>query len=477
MQKTDLRKIKSLWSKCLASLKDAFSEEEFKNWFSVIEPVAFEDDYLYLSVPTTYYYEFIDTHYSTELLLIIRKMFGQNTKIRYKVNIANKQAITSEAHDRAITQNRDQRAPIVLNQIGDRQLPNPLIVPGIQQVNIPSQLKEDYNFDTFVEGSCNKFARSAGYAVAQNPGKTSFNPLLIYSSVGLGKTHLVHAIGLETKKLHPEKVVLYISADQFLRQYTKSCENKTTNDFLQFYLLVDVLILDDIQILEGKKATQEVFFQIFNWLHQSGKQIIITADKAPSNMLGFEERVLSRLKWGLNAELTVPDVATRIDIIKRKMAGQSNVQIPEQVIEYLAYSVSSSVRELEGALISLQAHAILSKTDITMDLAREIVGKFVKANTREITVGYIQKVVCNYYNLTLEEFNSRSRKNNIVTARHVGMYLARKLTKASLTSIGTQCGGKDHATVLHACKTIETNCSVDKNFAKSISDIEGRILK
>ena len=476
MQKIDTQRLKELWKQCLDTLADVYSKEEFEAWFTKIVPKNYEVGYLYLYVPTMYFYEFIEMNYSSDLLLIIRRFFGQATKIRYEVGITENQSITSDSHDRQLTQNPKQPAPVVLNRIGDTPLPNPFIIPGLQQVKIPSQLKENYNFDNFVEGQCNKFARSAGYAVAKNPGKTSFNPFLIYSSVGLGKTHLAHAIGIETKRLHPDKVVYYVSADQFLRQYTKSLEAKTTNDFLQFYQLIDVLIIDDIQILEGKKSTQEIFFQIFNWLHNSGKQIIVTADKAPSAMNGFEDRVLSRLKWGLNAELTVPDVKTRINIIKKKMDSDGNPKMPEEVIEYLAYSVGTSVRELEGAFVSLQAHAILSKSEITIDLAREIVSRFIKSNTREISIEYIQKIVCNYYNLSMEQLLSRSRKGEIVTARHVSMYLARKLTKASLFSIGSQCGGKDHATVLHACRSVENNCHTNQAFAKCLSYIEKKII-
>ena len=477
MQNTDKNKLKKVWDECLKILTDIIPKEEFAVWFSDITAVKYEDNFLYLEVPTSYYYEYIEAHYIDELGRTIRRVFGSYTQLRYMIRITDANLMTMNSVNHSVVENAPQQAPVILNNPDIKELPNPFIIPGIKPIKVESQLKENYTFENFIEGSCNKFARSAGYAVAQNLGKTAFNPLLIYSPVGLGKTHLVHAIGIEIKKLHPEKTVLYIGADQFIRQYVKSVQDNTTNDFLQFYqMMIDVLIIDDIQYLEKKQGTQDIFFQIFNWLHSLGKQLIITSDKAPADMVGFEERVLSRLKWGLNAELQIPDVQTRIDIIKKKIENDGNISMPDEVIEYLAYSVNTSIRELEGALVSVMAHATLSKQDITIDLAREIVDKFVKSNTREITIEYIQKMVCNYFNISMEQMLSRSRKGDIVTARHISMYLARKLTKSSLVAIGDKCGKKDHATVLHACKSVENSCQIDKNYRKNVEDIEKKII-
>ena len=471
-----MNKLKEKWNQCLDILKDIIPADEFKIWFSETVPDRFEDNYLYLKVPTNYYYEYIEAHYVDELIRTIRRIFGQSTNLRYMTQVTESGKMTVTSFNRTVAENMPQSGPMILNNLNGN-LPNPFVIPGIKHVKVESQLKENYTFDNFVEGTCNKFARSAGYAVAQNPGKTSFNPFLIYSPVGLGKTHLVHAIGMEIKRLYPEKTVLYISADQFLRQYVKSVKEHSTNDFLQFYqMMIDVLIVDDIQFIENRQGTQEIFFQIFNWLHSSGKQLIITSDKAPADMSGFDERVLSRLKWGLNAELQNPDVQTRMDIIKRKLENDGNIYMPDEVIEYLAYSVNTSIRELEGALVSVIAHATLSKKEITIDLAREIVDKFVKSNTREITIEYIQKTVCNYFNITIDQLLSRSRKGDIVAARHISMYLARKLTKNSLVTIGEKCGKKDHATVLHACKSVANSCEINKDFRRNVEDIEKKIV-
>lgn len=477
MQSKTTYKLESVWQECQSILKDIIPEDEYRIWFSEITAVKYENDFLYLSVPSTYYYEYIEAHYLDELIRTIRRVISPSTKLKYMTKVTGVNTMTMTSLNQTIVENFPQKAPVIVPNPDIKELPNPFIIPGIKPIKVDSQLKDEYNFDNFVEGSCNKFARSAGYAVAQNPGKTAFNPFLIYSSVGLGKTHLAHAIGIETKKLHPEKTVLYISADQFLRQYVKSAQDKTINEFLQFYqMMIDVLIIDDIQFIEGKAGTQEIFFQIFDWLHSAGKQIIITSDKSPANMAGFEERVSSRLKWGLNAELLMPDVQTKIKIIKKKIENDGTAYMSDEVIEYLAYSVNTSIRELEGALISILAHSTLSKSEITIDLAREIIDKFVKSNHHEITIEYIQKVVCSYFNISMQEMLSRSRKGEIVTARHISMYLARKLTKNSLMAIGEKCGKKDHATVLHACKMVSCSCQTDKNYRKSVEDIEKKLI-
>ncbi len=477
MQSKTTYNVENVWQECLSILKDIIPEDEYRIWFSDITAVKYEEEFLYLSVPSNYYYEYIEAHYLDELIRTIRRVISPSTKLRYMAKVTGTDMMTMTSLNHTTVENFPQNAPLILNNPDLKELPNPFIIPGIKPIKVDSQLKDEYNFDNFVEGPCNKFARSAGYAVAQNPGKTAFNPFLIYSSVGLGKTHLAHAIGIETKRLHPEKTVLYIGADQFLRQYVKSAQDKTTSDFLQFYqMMIDVLIIDDIQFIEGKAGTQEIFFQIFDWLHSAGKQIIVTSDKSPADMAGFEQRVLSRLKWGLSAELLMPDVQTKINIIKKKIENDGTAYMSDEVIEYLAYSVNTSIRELEGALISILAHSTLSKSEITIDLAREIIDKFVKSNRHEITIEYIQKVVCSYFNISMQEMLSRSRKCEIVTARHISMYLARKLTKNSLMAIGEKCGKKDHATVLHACKMVSCSCQTDKNYRKSVEDIEKKLI-
>jgi len=364
--------------------------------------------------------------------------------------------------------------PIDLNRGKSRDIPNPFIIPGLKKIKVQSQLVDTYSFDNFVEGDCNRLARSAGYAVAENPGKTSFNPLYIYSNVGLGKTHLAHAIGLQVKQNFPNKTVLYVTVEQFTVQYIESVRNNNQNDFVHFYQMIDVLIVDDIQFLAGKEKTQDVFFHIFNFLHQKSKQIIIASDKPPVEMKGMEPRLLSRFKWGLAADLQMPDLETRIAILQKRVYNDG-IEIPYEVLEYLAYSITNNVRELEGALISIMAQSSLNRKAITLDLARNMIDKFVKSTTREISIDYIQKIVCDYFNLPVDIINSKTRKREIVQARQLAMYFSKKHTKSSLATIGLHCGNKDHATVLHACRTINNLVETDKQFRTYVEDLDKKI--
>lgn len=464
----------SIWAKCLQFIKDNISDDEFNVWFKDLKAVALKDNTLTLKVPSQFYYEYIESHYIQILRAAIVKEIGTEAKLLYTYDISNTPT-TLPSNNKDYRENPSQPLPISMDTPAIRQLPNPFVMPGLKPVKIESRLNENYSFDNFIEGHCNQLARSAGHAVAANPGKTAFNPFFIYSNVGLGKTHLAHAIGLETKKIHPEKTVLYVSADTLHRQYMAACAQKVVNDLLQFYQMVDVLIIDDIQFIKTA-GMQEIFFQIFNELHSEGKQLIFTSDKAPADITGLEQRVLSRLKWGLSAELQVPDLDTRIKIIKNKLMNAGGINMPEEVIQYLAFSVNTSIRELEGALTSLMAHATVSKKDITIELARQIVDGFVKSNTREITIDYIQKVVCGYFNISLEKMLSNSRKHEIVEARHITMFLARKHTGAPLTTIGEKCGHRNHATVLHGCRAVENFLDTDQEYKNCLAEIEKKIL-
>ena len=354
------------------------------------------------------------------------------------------------------------------------ELKNPFVIPGIRNLQIESQLNPNYTFENFLEGDSNRLARSAGIAVSNKPGGTSFNPLLIYGGVGLGKTHLAHAIGVDIKQKYPDKTVLYISAEKFTQQYVDSVKKNTRNDFIHFYQLIDILIVDDVQFLSGKSGTQDVFFHIFNHLHQNGKQVILTSDKAPIDMQDIEQRLLSRFKWGLSAELQNPNFETRVSILKNKLF-RDGVEIQDEVIEFVAKNINSNVRELEGAIISLIAQSSFNKAEITVDLAKEVINKFVKNNRREVSIDYIQKVVSDYFQMDIQTLQSKTRKRHIVQARQIAMYFAKKFTKASLASIGSQIGRRDHATVLHACKTVDNLSFTDKQFRKYVEDLNQKL--
>jgi chromosomal replication initiator protein len=359
--------------------------------------------------------------------------------------------------------------PILSNNIR-----NPFIIPGLKKMNIDSQLNPSYTFDNFIEGECNRLARSAGYAVANKPGGTAFNPLMIFGGVGLGKTHLVHAIGNRIKEISNNKSVLYVSSERFINQYVESAKNGNYNDFLHFYQMLDVLIVDDVQFFAKKEKTQEIFFQIFNYLHQNQKQLILTSDRPPKDLKDVDERLLSRFKWGLSADLQNPDFDTRVSILEQKMY-QDGIKFAPEVIEYVANKVDSNIRELEGALISLIAQASLNRKEIDLDMTKRMMKNFVKNSSREISIEFIQKLVSDYFGVSVDLMKSKTRKREIVQARQISMYFAKQLTQASLKNIGMYFGGRDHSTVIHACQTVNDLIDTDKKFKSDVDELSKRI--
>ena len=467
-----------VWHVCLSVIKDNVNLQSYKTWFEPIKPLRIKDSVLTIQVPSQFFYEWLEEHYITLLKKVIKKELGAEGKLEYSIIMDNNYGSSSPYTVNIPTSNRKEtKNPAVsmpLNIGGNNTIKNPFVIPGLKKIVVDSQLNPNYSFDTFIEGDANRLARSAGFAVSNKPGGTAFNPLLIYGGVGLGKTHLAHAIGIEIKKNHPSKTVLYVSSEKFTQQFIESVRNNSQNDFIHFYQMIDVLIIDDVQFFSGKERTQDVFFHVFNHLHQNGKQLVLTSDKSPVEMQGMEQRLLSRFKWGLSADLQVPSIETRIAILKMKM-HQEGLELPNEVVEYLAYSITTNIRELEGALISLIAQSSLNKKSITLDLAKKMIDKFVKNTAREVSIDYIQKVVCDYFDLNIELLKSKTRKREVVQARQIAMFFSKKLTKSSLANIGAHCGGKDHATVLHACKTVNNLMDTDKTFRGYIADLDKKI--
>ncbi len=469
-----------VWENCLKIIKDNIHYQSFKTWFVPIQALKLENSVLTIQVPSQFFYEWLEEHYINLLKKTIRKELGQDGRLEYSIIMDSSfqsndpYSIKVPTSNKRATKNPAVPMPIDINKNGAKEIPNPFIIPGLKKIKVNSQLVDSYSFDNFVEGDCNRLARSAGFAVSENPGKTSFNPLLIYSDVGLGKTHLAHAIGIQVKTNFPEKTVLYVSTEQFIGQYIDSVRNNNQNDFVHFYQMIDVLIIDDIQFLAGKEKTQDVFFHIFNHLHQNSHQIVITSDKPPIELKGMEPRLLSRFKWGLAADLQTPDFETRIAILQKRLYNDG-IEMPQEVLEYLAYSINTNIRELEGALISILAQSSLNKKAITLELAKQMIDKFVKSTSREISIDYIQKVVCDYFNISLDIINSKTRKREIVQARQLAMFFSKKHTKASLATIGLHCGNKDHATVLHACRTVNNLIDTDKQFRIYVEDLDKKI--
>ena len=467
----------SVWNNCLSFIKDNIQPQAYKTWFEPIKAVKLSDNALSIQVPSKFFYEWLEEHYVKILKVALTKQLGETAKLVYVIKMentyGNKQPFTEKIPSSNRGAMKSQDVDVPLNN-KNPELKNPFIIPGIRNVKIESQLNPNYSFENFLEGDSNRLARNAGLAVANKPGGTSFNPLLIFGGVGLGKTHLAHAIGVDIKDKYPEKTVLYISAEKFTQQYIDSVKKNNRNDFIHFYQIIDVLIIDDVQFLSGKSGTQDVFFHIFNHLHQNGKQVILTSDKAPVDMQDIEQRLLSRFKWGLSAELQSPDFETRVSILKNKLY-RDGVEMPDDIIEYVAKHIKTNVRELEGAIISLIAQSSFNKKEITVNLAKEIVEKFVKNTKREVSIDYIQKVVSDYFQMDVSTLQSKTRKRHIVQARQLAMFFAKKYTKASLASIGSQIGKRDHATVLHACKTVDNLSSTDKQFRKYVEDLSKKL--
>ncbi|MBE9509752.1 MAG: chromosomal replication initiator protein DnaA [Bacteroidetes bacterium] len=467
-----------VWQNCLKIIKDNVPSISYRTWFEPIVPIRIESNILTIQVPSPFFYEYLEEQYIDILRKTLRKEMGPDAKLEYNVVIENSQfdqpkpyTIKIPTRNKTDLRNRPFSLPL---ESESSSIKNPFIIPGIRKLHVDPRLNPDNSFQNFIEGECNRLARSAGFAVANKPGGTAFNPLLLYGNSGLGKTHLAQAIGILVKEKFPEKIVLYVNANKFQTQFVESVRNNNKNDFLHFYQMIDLLILDDVHEFAGKTKTQDTFFHIFNHLHQSGKQLILTSDKPPVELQGLEQRLLSRFKWGLSADLQSPGFDTRIAILKKK-AYNDGIDLDDEILEYVATHITNNVRELEGALISLLAQSTLNKKEITINLAKEMIDKLIKNSRREISIDYIQKIVCDYYNIPINLIQSKTRKREIVQARQVAMFFSKSLTKSSLATIGTQIGGKDHATVLHACKTVNNLIDTDKQFRLQIQDIEKKL--
>ena len=469
--------VQNVWTNCLSFIKDNISEDAFEVWFRPIEPVKLTDDNtLVIMVPSMFFAEWLDEHYLGLMWSALTKELGINPKPKlvYNVKMENNPSKDVQATEQLPSSNKKSNKDKVAIPQSSVEIFNPYVVPGLIEVQVDSQLNPNKNFDSFVEGESNRLARSAGMAIAQKPGGTSFNPLFIFGGVGLGKTHLVHAIGNEIQEKFPKKKVLYVEAEDFTKQYADAAKRNNRPDFIHFYQQIDVLIIDNVQFFASKQGTQDVFFHIFNHLHQNGKQVILTSDKAPVDMQEIENRLLSRFKWGLSAELQSPDFEMRKQILTN-ILYRDGIQMKDEIVEYIAQNVKTNVRELEGVNTSLMAEALFNKKEITLELAKKSVDKIVKNIKKEITIDYIQEMVSEYFHISLEELQSKTRKRHVVQARQLAMFFAKKYTKSSLANIGDQIGKRDHATVLHACKTVDNLNETDKQFKKYFADLTKRI--
>jgi len=396
----------------------------------------------------------------------VKSELGVKGRLEYQILVENHKL--TGLHKKNLSGNQFE------NRLRPEDIKNPFVIPGIKAIEIDPQLNSDYTFENFIEGGCNRLGRSAGLSIADKPGNNMFNPLFLYGDVGLGKTHLIHAIGNEISNNHPKNKVLYVSLERFTNQVIQSIKNNTINDFMNFYQMIDTLIIDDVQYLANRAKTQEIFFNIFNQLHQKNKQIIMTSDRPPKDLSGIEQRLISRFKWGLSADLTVPDFETRMAILLTKLE-KTGVQIPQDVQEFICYNVKNNVRDLEGILISLVAQSSLNQRQIDVALAKEVLQKFISQINKEVTIEGIKEMVAEYFEVPVEKLQAKTRKRPIVIARQLSMYLAKNWTKKSLKAIGEKFGGRDHSTVIYACQQVRIMMSQDEPFRDHVAELEKQV--
>ena len=467
----------SVWQKCLYIIKNNLSPESFNNWFKPIKPIRLNKNKLTIRVPSPYFYEYIEENYIDLIRRALKNVIGSNAKLEYEIKaIKNKKSKKNNtgSHLLPVTsiplpENKAKSIPMDASQLS-----NPLVIPGIKKSKINSNLKPEYNFENFIEGNCNKAAREAGLKVSEKLGMNAFNPLMIFGPVGTGKTHLIHAIGIRIKENFPNETVLYISANKFEDHFTRAVTSNNKHKFIEYFQMIDVLIIDDVHEFATKEKTQLAFFHIFNNLHQQNKQIVLTSDRPPVELQGIQERLLSRFKWGTTVELSNPDFETRLKIIKHK-AYLERIEISDKVIQYIADKVNTNIRELEGVLHSLVTYSTLNgHKKICLDLACNIMKQIIKENKRELTIEYIVNVVADYFDIEVKVIKSKAKSREIAEARHIAMYLSRNFTDASLPRIGTEIGGRKHSTVYQACKKVQKLLKTNKNFKQRVDSIINR---
>ena len=455
MQYNMQENINILWAECQQILKDNLSQSAYQTWFASIEPIQWENNMLVLQARSQFIVDYIEDNYLDLLSRVLRKVFGAQVQLEYRILMAGSSIdIPSDSMKLSAT-------------------PKTTIMPpaNVEVDNEwDSHLNPQYTFDNFIKGEPNKLARAVAVEIAKSPGKTIFNPLFLYGGSGVGKTHLAYAIGNEVCRLNPAARVLYVAANTFKLQFQDAVNHNRVPDFLMFYQSVDVLIVDDIQYFADVRGTQDSFFQIFNHLQQSHKQLILTSDRSPLELRGVQDRLLSRFKWGLAAEITRPDYQLRHDILMYRIR-KDGVKLSDEIINYIATHVTDNVRDLEGVLASLLAYSTLTDNPIDMDLTQTVVGRLVALRPQTFDTKDILSSVCQHMNVTEKVITARTRQREAVRARNIVMYLIKKYTDSSLAQIGA-CVHRDHATVAHSLNTMDDLMSYDAVLRQDVAAIE-----
>ncbi len=442
------KNLQSIWSLCLGEIRKNIPSQSFQTWFKPITPLRIEDDAIIVQVPSQFFYEWLEEHYRDLINRTISEIMGNGSKIEYSVVLDKDDEITPIR-------------PTPYGRFGKRS-------------DDETQLNKKYTFDNFIEGSSNQFAKAASLAVAEAPGKTNFNPLLVYGGVGLGKTHLIQAIGNFAKAEKTAQKILYVSSEKFTIEFISSIQNHKTNEFSSLYRSIDLLLVDDVQFFIDKERTQEEFFHTFNTLHQMGKQIVLSCDRPPGELKGLEERLVSRFQSGLVVDIQPPDLETRMAILQKK-AEEEHVSLSPDVALFIASNVTSNIRELEGALIKVLAYSSLTGKTVTIDLAKEVLKDVTRSKAKNISIEYIQKKISEHFEISEDLLRSKTRRKEAVNARMISMYLAKKITNNTLKTIGLLHGGKDHSTVIHALGTIEKQLAADDKLRDTVELLQRKI--
>ncbi len=455
----------SAWKECLDLVRPHLKPLTFKTWFEPIIPTNLEGTLLTVEVPSTYFYEWLEEHYFDLLQKSIHSVLGADAVLQYAVKVPRSEAAS-------VTMPEPSQAGFSAELLR----PDPTSAKPRSKHEEPfvTNLNPKFTFESFIRGDGNQFARAAALNVSNNPGETAFNPLVLYGGVGLGKTHLIQAIGNHVSRNNPGKRVYYVSSEKFTIDFVEAIERNSTIEFSNFYRSMDVLIVDDIQFFSGKERTQDTFFHTFNTLHQLKKQIILSSDRPPRDLVGLDERLISRFQCGLTVDIQPPDLETRIAILRKK-AENDHIEIPQDVIEFIASNVKSNIRELEGCYIGLIARHTLEQCPLDVSLAEKVLKNVISSDKKDITVEQIQKIVADHFKIPENSLRAKTRKQEIVVPRQIAMYLSKNLTRASLKTIGLHFGGRDHSTIIHACKTVERSFAEDDSLRQHVEQLEKQI--